>query len=107
MTSELRKIIPSELEFLVNITPIDIFITFSEKDGKIFEPNSGNIIVTMDNDGFIYLDFSRMCNEKKEDFADYDYGYDKEQIQTIMNIMNYFEENKEKLIEMIKECEAK
>jgi hypothetical protein len=107
MTNELRKIIPNELEFLVNITSIDISVTFSEKNGEIFEPNSGNIIVTMDNDGFIYLDFSRMCNEKKEDFADYDYGYDKEQIQTIMNIMNYFEENKEKLIEMIKECEAK
>ena len=44
---------------------------------------------------------------KKEDFEDYDYGYDKEQIQTIMNIMNYFEENKEKLIEMIKECGTK
>ena len=93
MTSELRKIIPSEFEFLVNITPIDIFITFS-----------GNIIVTMDNDGFIYLDFCRMCNENKEDFSDYDYGYDKEQIQTILNIMNYFEENKEELLTMIKNC---
>lgn len=104
MTSELRKIIPSEFEFLVNITPIDIFITFSEKDGEIFEPNSGNITVTMDSDGFTYLDFCRMCNENKEDFSDYDYGYDKEQIQTILNIMNYFEEHKEELLTMIKNC---
>ena len=47
MTNELRKIIPNELEFLVNITSIDISVTFSEKNGEIFEPNSGNIIVTM------------------------------------------------------------
>ena len=107
MTSELRKIIPSEFGFLVNITPIDIFVTFSEKDGEIFELNSGNIIVTMDSDGFTYLDFCRMRNDNKEDFTDYDYGYDKEQIQTILNIMNYFKDNKEKLIEMIKNCGIK
>ena len=107
MTSELRKIIPNEFEFLVNITPIDIFITFSKKEREIFEPNSGNTIVTMDSDGFTYLDFCRMCNDNKEDFSDYDYGYSKEQIQTILNIMNYLEENKEKLLEMIKNCGIK
>lgn len=96
LIKDVRNLIPKEYEFRIEASSIGLDIIFGE---ECFEPDA--LIVTYGWEEFAYFNLERMK------IKDFNYGYDKVEINTVSKLIDYLEEHKEYLNELMEVFKVK
>ena len=92
LIKDIRDIIPSKFDFIINASSIGIDITFAE---EVYEPQT--IVITYGFEEFAYLNLMDMTWVK-----DINYGFDLEELKVIYDVAKYLDDNKEYIMELMK-----
>lgn len=91
LIKDVRNLLPECYDFQINASSIGLDIIFGE---ECFEPEA--LIVTYGWEEFAYFNLERMG------IKDFNYGYDKIEIDIVSSLFDYLEEHKEYINELMK-----
>lgn len=91
LIKDIRELVPSKFDFMINVSSIGVDIIFAE---EVYEPQT--IVLTYGCEGFAYLNLMVM-----DWIKDIDYGFDLEELKTIYDITKYLDNNKEYMITLM------
>ena len=92
LIKDIRDIIPSKFDFIINASSIGIDIIFEE---EVYEEQT--IVITYGFEEFAYLNLMDMTWIK-----DINYGFDLEELKVIYDVAKYLDDNKEYIMELMK-----
>ena len=99
---ELREVIGDKYNFRIEVSSIEFNVVISREMFEDFE-----ITIAYGFEEFSYVNFHALhkyLKENNETLESLDYGYDKDDIEVVYNVMKWMDKNKDKIIKYMSYC---